>query len=127
MKPYARITGAVVLGVMCFLIGPRRSATQVKVVTQEEAKHYTWLAERLKEAYSIRVGMTRADLLKVFEPDGGLNRIPPVRHVLRSCPLIKVDVQFDISREMYLAHRPADTELKITAISKPYLEPMHME
>src|ERR1700690_302866 len=99
MKPYARVTGAVVLGVMCFVIGPRKSATQVKVVTQEETKHYTWLVQRLKEAYSIRVGMTRADLLKVFEPDGGLNRVPPVRYVLRTCSLIKVDVQFDISRE----------------------------
>jgi hypothetical protein len=81
----------------------------------------------MQEADSVSVGMSRADLLKAFEPDGGLQRIPPVRYVLRSCSLIKVDVQFDISREAYLSHRPADTYLKITAISKPYLESMIME
>jgi hypothetical protein len=127
MKPYIRLAAAVVLGAMCLLIGPRKSATQVKVVTQEEPKHYAWLVERLREVESIRVGMSRADLLKVFEPDGGLSGALPERYVLRSCSLIKVDVRFDTSKGTTFTPLPPDTGLKITAISKPYLEPMYMD
>ena len=142
MKRYARVTSAVVLGAICLLMGPRKAATQVKDVAQEEPKHYSWLVERLKEVDSVRVGMTRADLLKVFEPDGGLSRVLPERYVLRSCTLIKVNVQFEFPKGTPVTtlplefefpkgtsktNLPNDSELKISAISKPYLEPMFMD
>ena len=127
MKPHARLAAVVGLAVVYLLVSPTALRTQVRGPKEEGQGHYKWLVERMQEADSVSVGMSRADLLKVFEPDGGLNRIPPVRYVLRSCPLIKVDVQFEISRERYLSQRPADTELKITAISKPYLESPIME
>jgi hypothetical protein len=121
MKSYTRISAAIVLTAICLLLRPTKSTTQ-RVITEEEGKHYTWLGHRLDEAYSIQVGMSRADLLKVFEPDGGLQRIPPRRYILRSCYMIKVDAQFELPQGTSSANLPSDKELKIFAISKPYLE-----
>ena len=128
MKRHARLAAAIVLGLVFLLTRPTTSATQSKVFPQlskEELKHHEWLRDRLVEAHSIQVGMSRADLLKVFDPDGGFDRVPSERYVLDSCTLTKVDVQFDVPRGTAFTHLPADTELKITAISKPYLEPMY--
>ncbi|MFB3921727.1 MAG: hypothetical protein ACE145_08395 [Terriglobia bacterium] len=110
-----------------FLIHPARAVTQVKPPTAEDQKHYMWLSGKLDEVYSIRPGMTKADLLKVFTEDGGLKRIQPQRFVLRSCHLIKVEVVYDVPQGTPASALPPDNELKIKAISKPYLEPMIMD
>ncbi len=142
MKPCAKLIAAIVLGFVCLLTKPTFSTAQVKVVTEEEAEHYKWLAERLNEVNSIKVCMTRADLLKVFEPDGGLERFLPEIYVLRSCSLIKVKVEFEFPKGMSrddLAHGinllgeasgknfPINSQIEISAVSKPYLEPMKMD
>ncbi len=86
-----------------------------------------WIAHSLKEMQKIRVGMTRADLLKVFTTEGGLSTALNRTYVYRECPYIKVDVEFEP------AGRPArDREGRVTLIeanedvikkiSKPYLE-----
>jgi hypothetical protein len=80
-----------------------------------------WVEDLYKEATSVKVGMSRADLLKLFEVDDGLQRIPADRYVLRSYPLIKVDVEFDVKYGRGYKERP-DAEIKIKGISKPYLE-----
>ncbi len=85
-----------------------------------EQTHTEWLLDRIKEAKSVTTGMSRADLLKVFEEDGGLNTIPVRRYVLRSCPYIKVDVEFNVKPRLYTRDRP-DQNLKIKNISEPYL------
>jgi len=74
----------------------------------------------------IKVGMTRADLLKVFTTEGGLSTGLNRTYVYRECPYIKVDVEFEP------VGRPArDTDGRVTLveanedviknISKPYL------
>jgi hypothetical protein len=85
-----------------------------------EQTHPQWLVERIGEAKSIAAGMSRADLLRVFEQDGGLNSIPARRYVLRSCRYIKVDVEFDITQGSYSRAMP-DESLRISSISEPYL------
>jgi hypothetical protein len=85
-----------------------------------------WLQDRYKEATSIKAGMSREDLLKVFMEDGGLNTIPATRYVLRSCHLIKVDVEFDTKHGQAYEEK-MDRELKIKQISKPYLENMFID
>jgi len=76
---------------------------------------------------TVKVGMTRADLLKVFTTEGGLSSGLNRTYVYRQCPLIKVDVEFEP------VGRPArDGEGRVTLIeanedvikkvSKPYLE-----
>jgi hypothetical protein len=74
------------------------SQQRVTVISQEEAKHLDWLVARIGEALSIKAGMSRADLLKVFEVEGGLQRFPPERYCLRSCVYIKVRVTFRLPK-----------------------------
>jgi hypothetical protein len=82
---------------------------------------HQWLEERYKEATSVSVGMSHADLRRIFDEDGGLQRIPASRYVLRSCQMIKVDVEFDTEYgQAYKVKR--DEELKIKSMSKPYFE-----
>src|ERR1051325_4404234 len=85
-----------------------------------------WLQDRYKEATSIKAGMSREDLLKVFMEDGGINTVPAIRYVLRSCHMIKVDIDFDTEYGKAYKEK-TDRELKIKQISKPYLETMFMD
>lgn len=88
-----------------------------------EQAHQQWLEERYKDATSIKPGMTRADLLKLFIEDGGLQSIPAGRYVLKTCQLIQIEVKFDT--KYGVAYKPVpDESLKIVEVSKPYLERM---
>ena len=86
-----------------------------------------WIAASLREIEQIKVGMTRADLLKVFTTEGGLSTGLQRKFVYRDCPYIKVDVEFEP------VGRPArdrdgrvtleeDRRDIITKISRPYLD-----
>lgn len=62
----------------------------------ESAKsHSEWIAQSLREMETIKVGMTRADLLKVFTEEGGLSTRTQRQYVYRECPYIKVAVEFE--------------------------------
>jgi hypothetical protein len=73
---------------------------------------------------SVTVGMTRSDLLKVFEGEGGISTRQQRTFRSLDCPFFKVDVEF---RPV----GPADTGLLknegsadlILSISRPYLAP----
>lgn len=80
----------------------------------------------LKDIASVQTGMTRAELLRVFTPEGGLSTRDGQQFVYRRCPYIKVIVNF---------HKPADADVDwgnapeeewtrdlIQSISKPFLE-----
>ena len=94
---------------------------------QKSQKQTEWIVNSLKEMQKIKVGMTRADLLKVFTTEGGLSTGLDRTYVYRECPYIKVDVEFEP------VGRPArDGEGRVTLvetdedvikkISKPYLD-----
>lgn len=88
--------------------------------------HQQWLEARYQEATSIKPGMTRADLLKLFEEAGGLQSIPASRYVLKSCSLVQIEVKF--ATKYGLEYRPVpDKELRITEVSRPYLERMAVD
>jgi hypothetical protein len=78
------------------------------------------IASVLKECQTIKPGMTRAELSRIFETEGGLSTVTHRTYVYRDCPYIKVDVDFTPSEptKKSLAERPTDT---ISKISKPYL------
>jgi hypothetical protein len=84
-------------------------------------EHTEWIAKSLKEIEAVKVGMTRADLLRVFEEEGGISTRTWRRYVYRECPYIKVDVEFEPIGEPgnKLSQSPSD---KIIKISKPFLE-----
>ena len=84
-------------------------------------EHTEWVAKSLKEMESIKVGMTRGDLLKVFREEGGISTRAWRRYAYRDCPYIKVDVEFEPvgEPENKLNQDPED---RIVKISKPFLE-----
>jgi hypothetical protein len=65
--------------------------------------------------------MTRAELLKVFNVEGGVSNRFQRRYVYRDCPYVKVDVKFEPvgSPDDKLINAPDD---KIKSISQPFLE-----
>ena len=76
--------------------------------------HTQWVNNVLAWIATIKPGMTRTDLLRVFTTEGGLSTRTHQTFVLKQCPTIKVAVQFSISRN--------EADDKITQISKPYLD-----
>ena len=117
---------------------------------QADDSHDHWLRERYEKAASIKTGMTRADLLKVFRMDGGLQSFLPTRYVLNGSHCIKVDVEFTVPADLKGRIVPEDfgnetqktpaarqgksaagenyqlvpnDKLIIKSISRPYLEP----
>ena len=89
--------------------------------SQNAQEHTQWIANSLKEMETIKVGMTRADLLRVFTEEGGLSTRTWQRYVFRECPYIKVDVEFEPmgNIEDKLTKSQKDEIIKI---SKPFLE-----
>lgn len=83
-----------------------------------DENHQKWLSERIIEAKSIKPGMSRSQLLKVFDIEGGLQAIPATRYVLKSCPMIKIDVSFKPG----VANRTSGVSESIATVSKVYLD-----
>lgn len=88
--------------------------------------HVKWLQERIQEARSVKVGMSYADLLKVYQMEGGAQFLPPDggppdRYVLKTCPFIQVRVEFKMPPNI----EPKfvnDQDIKIAKISELILE-----
>ena len=109
--------------------GDKRNARWVRQLTalrvEPNATPYgseqaRWIRENLPELESIKVGMTRGELLKVFMEEGGISTRTWHRYVYRKCGYVKVDVEFSPAGDPKdTAQNPDD---RITKISKPYLE-----
>ena len=112
--------GILLIAVLLIIVGTR---TYLPAQTANDQAHQQWLEERYKEATSITPGMSRADLLKLFDEEAGVQSIPAARYVLKSCRLIKVEVKFDTKYGVNYKPMP-DKNLKIAEVSKPYLERM---
>jgi hypothetical protein len=93
----------------------------VKGTSRGTDEHTDWIAKSLKEIETIKVGMTRADLLRVFEEEGGISSRTSQRYGYRNCPYVKVDVVFEPVDKPNDSLSP-NTEDKIIKISKPFLE-----
>jgi hypothetical protein len=77
-----------------------------------------WIAKVLNEVKTIRAGMSRNDLLKVFREEGGLSTRSHRTYVYKDCPYIKVDAVFSVVDAPGLTESGDD---KIVSISGPYL------
>ena len=86
-----------------------------------------WVSHALQKMETIRAGMTREQLLKVFTTEGGLSTGLNRRFVSQDCSYFKVDVEFKaVGRagrnddgRVTLLEDPRDI---ITKISRPYLQ-----
>jgi len=124
----------VILSVVCALL----TISATSGLPRSDRSHDQWLQERYFEATSIKEDMTRADLVKIFRMDGGLQPFLPTRYVLKSSSLIKVDVEFDVPEGGKVLPEDlrfemddlkdqfqfvSNDKLKIKRISRPYVEP----
>src|SRR6187401_2066751 len=89
MRKFASIAAA------SFLVLLLTTSTVPAQSPQKSQAPKEWIANTLKEIQKIKVGMTRADLLKVFTTEGGLSTGLIRTYVYRECPYIKVDVEFE--------------------------------
>lgn len=93
-----------------------RLHAMLDVQDPEPAQRSEWVAKTLKEMQTVHTGMTRADLLRVFEEEGGLSTVGRRTYVSRRCPYFKVDVEFKAAGD---DESPKD---RIVKISRPYLD-----
>jgi hypothetical protein len=93
---------------------------------QEAESNSQWVARCLKEMETIKPGMTRREMLRVFGPEGGLSTALRRTYVYRQCPYFKVDVEFkpigrpERDREGRVTAIESDDDV-IRKISKPYI------
>ena len=87
----------------------------------QESTHVQWVESSLTEMESVKAGMKREELLRVFTTEGGISSPTQRRYVYRNCRLFKVDVQFQTQKDPAgrAVESPNDV---ITTISKPFLE-----
>ena len=114
MRSLLFITIALSLVVVVFALGIRGQRTGGTTMS-----HTQWVSSVLKETQTIKVGMSRKDVLKVYTTEGGISTRSWRRYVYRQCPYIKIDVQFQPIQGNSSQELPDD---KLISISKPYLE-----
>jgi hypothetical protein len=108
-----RLAGVAFLFVIVGVVAQSEYRQSTQYVDRE---HTAWIADTLRAMQTIKVGMTRADLMKLFTTEGGLSTTSQRTYVYRECPYIKVDVEFAASsRDEEL---PTD---RIVEVSRPYL------
>jgi hypothetical protein len=81
-------------------------------------EHTQWIDQVMRSIATVKPGMTRRDLLRVFTEEGGISARSQQRFVYRHCPYIKVDVEFSPLDDAQ-DRNPDD---KIAKISRPFLE-----
>jgi hypothetical protein len=89
--------------------------------------HNAWVRDALKKMQSIKPGMTREELLKVFTTEGGLSTGLRRTFVSRDCPYFKVVVEFKAaarpgSDTAGFVTLPEDNRDIIVKVSQPYLQ-----
>jgi hypothetical protein len=86
-------------------------------VNQEHAK---WIASVMDSIHTIKPGMTRQDLVKLFTTEGGAFNRRQRTYVYRECSYIKVAVKFQpIDDPQAFTEMSTD---KIVSISDPFLQ-----
>jgi len=124
----ALVSGA---ALCCFSSFPTVGADAVAAISgpsRDQQAHIDWVGRIHNRMLTITPGMTRAQLLEVFEHDGGLSTPLQGRFVSRECLYFKVDVEFQaVGRPSRDANGRVTmieaNEDRITKISRPYLEP----
>jgi hypothetical protein len=79
--------------------------------------HEHWARASLRQIESVKVGMKRVDVEKIFTTIGGLSTVTQRTYAYRDCPYFMVDVRFSQASSGG-GEDPNDT---IVAISRPYL------
>ena len=120
---------AMIVMFMSIAIVGSGSARAARQTSQRASRqdHINWVSDVLKRMQTIKVGMTRADLLKVFTTEGGISGRLRRTFVSQDCPYFKVDVEFSAAgqpgRNREAGVTPVeDNQDIIVKISTPYLQ-----
>ena len=111
-----RLVAAAIPLVAMLVMRPAIGASETP--TDANRQHSAWVLDSLVKMETIKPGMTRAELLKVFEREGGISSASEAHYVFRDCPYFRVDVVFTLTKPG-LVESPSD---KIKTISRPYIE-----
>jgi hypothetical protein len=110
-------------------VGSSASVRPMQPASQEPCAqdHNAWVRDALKKMQSIKPGMTREELLKVFTTEGGLSTGLRRTFVSRDCPYFKVVVEFKAaarpgSDTAGFVTLPEDNRDIIVKVSQPYLQ-----
>ena len=92
--------------------------------SQIDQEHTNWIDQVMRSISTIKPGMTRDDLLKIFTEEGGISTRTQRKYVYKHCPYIKVDVEFSRVNDNGAGQdaRTESPEDRIVKISRPYLE-----
>jgi hypothetical protein len=115
--------------VSIIVIGGSASSRPVQSASAEPCAqdHEAWLTQVLGKMETIKPGMTRFDLLKVFRTQGGLPRGLRETFVSQDCPYFKIDVEFEPvagldNGGVRFSASPRDNRDVIVKVSKPYVQ-----
>ena len=107
---------------------PRKPSISPATATsrQEAQRHWYWVQQSLERMKTIKVGMTREQLMTVFTYPDGAHVVPPEYFEYRECPWFQVEVEFkavskpvrDSDGQMRVHNDPKDIIIKI---SRPYV------
>ena len=88
-----------------------------------DLEHRKWILSVLESTGTVKPGMTREDLLKVFTTEGGISNRFQRTYVYKDCQYIKVTVEFEAASnpDDGLTEMPQDRIVKITM---PFLQYM---
>ena len=99
--------------------GGEQQASAQPSPSASDAAHIQWIVDSLKTMQTIKEGMTRGHLAKVFRTEGGISTRRQRRYVFRECPYIKVLVEFEPVDDQDQVEKSED---RIAKISQPFLE-----
>ena len=122
-RPFVLLLLSMIVIVDSAFVRPARSASQEQTMQD----HIAWVNHTLQKMETIKPGMMRFDLLKVFRTEGGLSTGLRRTFVSQDCPYFKIDVEFKAvarpgSESAGFVTLLEDNRDIIVKISKPYLQ-----
>lgn len=114
MKPMPIIVLALSVLTMSFaLAAPKPSDAQ-------QQEHQEWVRHSLGEMQTVKPGMTRGELEKVFVGEGGFYSSSHQTYLYRGCLYFKVKVDFQLAGSGL--EYPSNPKDKIVGITQPYID-----
>ncbi|MEO8726788.1 MAG: hypothetical protein ABI383_11805 [Acidobacteriaceae bacterium] len=114
----ARIICVLALAICSLQVWAQEAYNQARHFDQEKTQ---WIAKVMMTIMTVKPGMTRADLLKVFTTEGGISTRYQRTYVFQECPYIKVNVEFVRGKNGFNPGIELSSDV-IAKISQPYLQ-----
>jgi hypothetical protein len=107
---------------------PQQSTSQ-RNANDVSQSHVAWVVASMQEMATVKAGMTRSDVLKIFREEGGLSSPDHQSYEYRDCPYFKVDVEFrpaagTFPAQVRRSEMPTDI---VVSVSRPYLAWMRID